>query len=54
MRGANSSAEPPTKFQCWANRAAVRSVRRSPLPPMTTGGCGFCTGFGSQRALVSW
>ena len=51
---ANSSGVPPTKFQCCANRAAVRSVRRSPLPPMHTGGCGACTGFGSQRAFVSW
>jgi tricorn protease len=29
-------------------------LRRSPLPPMTIGGCGCCTGSGSHRALVSW
>ena len=45
---------PPTKFQCWAYGRPVRSVRFSPLPPMQIGGCGCCTGLGSQRASVSW
>ena len=34
---AKSSGVPPTKFQCWANRAAVRSVLFSPLPPTQIG-----------------
>jgi hypothetical protein len=50
---ANSSTVPPTKFQCWAKRAAVRNVRFSPLPPMQIGGCGRWIGLGLQRALVS-
>jgi len=28
---------PLPKVQCWAKRAAVRSVRFSPLPPMQIG-----------------
>ena len=48
-----SSTVPPTKFQCWAKRAAVRSVRFSPLPPMQIGTCGFWGPLGSQRASVS-
>ena len=43
---ANSSGVPPTKFQCWAKRAAVRSVRRSPLPPMQIGGWGAAPALG--------
>ncbi|MCW2879966.1 MAG: hypothetical protein JWQ95_4066 [Sphaerisporangium sp.] len=53
---ANSSGVPPTRFQCWAYLAAVRSVRFSPLPPMQIGGCGRCGPFGSQHAsaVLSW
>jgi hypothetical protein len=40
-------------FHCWAKRATVRSVRCLPRPPMVTGGCGRCAGFGSHRASVS-
>ena len=40
-------------FHCWAQRATVRSVRFLPSPPMVTGGCGCCTGFGSHLASVS-
>ena len=40
-------------FHCCAQRATVRSVRFLPRPPMVTGGCGRCTGFGSHLASVS-
>jgi hypothetical protein len=40
-------------FHSEAQRAAVRSVRFRPLPPMVIGGYGRCSGFGSQRASVS-
>jgi hypothetical protein len=40
-------------FHCWAQRATARSVRRLPRPPIVTGGCGRCTGFGSHLASVS-
>ena len=33
--------------------ATIRSVRRSPAPPITSGRCS-CIGFGSQRASLSW
>ena len=41
-------------FHCWAQRATVRSVRFLPRPPIVTGGCGCCTGFGSHLASVSF
>jgi hypothetical protein len=41
-------------FHCCAQRATVRSVRVLPRPPIVTGGCGRCTGFGSHLASVSW
>ena len=43
---------PTVEFQCCAKRATVRSVRVGPLPPIAIGGCGRCTGFGSQRAFA--
>lgn len=49
----NCPTVPLSKFQCCAKRAAVRSVRFSPLPPMHSGGCGRCAGLGLQRAPVS-
>ena len=48
-----SSALCAMAFHCWAKRATVRSVRCLPRPPMVSGGCGRCTGFGSHRASVS-
>jgi hypothetical protein len=47
---AHCSGEPVMAFQWSAQRATVRSVRRRPVPPITIGGHGCCTGFGSQRA----
>ncbi len=44
----NSSIDPLGRFQCWATRATVRRVRRSPRPPMQIGGWGCWTGLGSQ------
>ena len=35
-------------FHCCAHRAVVRSVLVLPRPPIVIGGCGRCTGFGSQ------
>ena len=51
---ANSWGVPPTKFQCCAYFAVIRSVRFSPLPPMQIGGCGRCGPFGSLYAALSW
>ena len=36
-----------------ANRAASRGVRRSPVPPTITGGCGCCIGLGSAGQSTS-
>ena len=43
----------PPKFEQSAWRATTRSVSCSPPPPIHTGGCGSCSGFGSQLARDS-
>ena len=53
FRSSQSAGSCVMAFHCWAQRAAVRRVLFFPRPPITTGGCGRCTGFGSQRASVS-
>ena len=40
-------------FTMSASRAAIRS-KPLPLPPSMTGGCGFCTGFGTLIASRRW
>src|ERR1700686_2529041 len=51
---ANSWGVPPTKFQCCAYFAVIRSVRFSPLPPMQIGGGGRCGALRSLYAALCW
>ena len=48
MKAAKRAGSRTDPFHSVAQRAAARSVRFGPLPPMVIGGYGRCTGFGSQ------
>src|SRR5258708_31347846 len=50
LRPRHSSGLWVIAFHCCAHRAAVRSVRVRPFPPITIGGGGRCTGLGSHPA----
>ena len=53
-RRRSSSASSPSSSSGRRSAATSGSVRRSPLPPMTIGGCGCCCALGSHQASRSW